>query len=114
MWTGFTTLVCDGEGGVRHETGGEIERERRLGPGGQGCPVSFRKDTPAVQCRARERVAAWRAQHPDGTTDEMVAELGPGFPKDYGPFLRGALYIVDKQRGHQDATTAPRFDEAVR
>jgi len=114
LWTGFTTLVCDGEGGVRHETGGEIERERQLGPGRQGCPVSFRKDTPAVQRRARERVAAWRAQHPDGTTDEMVAELGPGFPKDYGPFLRGALYIVDKQRGHQDATTAPRFDEAVR
>jgi hypothetical protein len=76
--------------------------------------VSFREDTPTVQRRARERVAAWRAQHPDGTADEMVAGLGPDFPNDYGPFLRGALYIADMQRGHQDAVTAPRSDRAAR
>ena len=26
MWTGFTTLVRDGEGGVRYETGDEVQR----------------------------------------------------------------------------------------
>ncbi len=76
--------------------------------------MSFREDTPAVQRRAREQVAAWRQQHPEGTPEEMLTELAGGFPNGYAVFLRSALYLADNPRGPEAAVSAPRSDGAAR
>ena len=76
--------------------------------------MRFSEDTPAVQRRAREQVAAWRQQHPEGTPEEMLTELADGFPKGYGVFLRSALYLVDNPRGPEAAVSAPGSDGAAR
>ncbi|MGH3193417.1 MAG: hypothetical protein ACRDPY_28350 [Streptosporangiaceae bacterium] len=68
--------------------------------------MRFREDTPAEQARARAEVAAWREQNPDGTAGEMLAALGSGFHKDYGPFLRGALFRADEDRQRAAGTEA--------
>jgi hypothetical protein len=57
--------------------------------------VRFREDTEGERTRARETVRAWRDGHPDGSPDEMVTDLGPGFHKDYGPVLRAVLFRTD-------------------
>jgi hypothetical protein len=100
------------KGGVRHETGGDIERQ--LGPLRERRPMSFREDTPVVQRRAREQVAAWRQQHPEDTPEEMLTVLADGFPRGYAVFLRSALYLVDNPRGPEAAVSALRSDGAVR
>jgi hypothetical protein len=112
LWTGFTTLVRDGEGGVRHDTVGDIERQ--LGPVREGHPVRFREDTPAEQARARAEVAAWREQNPDGTAEEMLAALGSRFHKDYGPVLRSALFRADEQRDRRGTGAAAGTDPESR
>jgi hypothetical protein len=71
--------------------------------------MRFREDTPEEQARARTEVAAWREANPDGTVDGMLAALGPGFHKDYGPVLRAALYRADEDRA-QIAGTAPGME----
>lgn len=76
--------------------------------------MRFREDTPAVQRRAREEIAAWRAQNPVGTVEEMLAALGPRFHKDCAPVLRSALFRVDDQRGHDVTGTAARPERAGR
>lgn len=57
--------------------------------------MRFREDTEADQTRARSAVQAWRDEHPDGTPEEMLADLGPGFHKDYGPVLKALLFRAD-------------------
>jgi hypothetical protein len=54
--------------------------------------VRFREDTEKERSQARDAVKAWRQENPDGAPDEMVAAVGPGFHKDYGPLLRAMLY----------------------
>ncbi|HEY2270561.1 MAG TPA: hypothetical protein VGI96_48650 [Streptosporangiaceae bacterium] len=54
--------------------------------------MRFRENTEADQDRARSAVKAWRDEHPDGTPEEMLADLGPGFHPDYGPVLRAVLF----------------------
>ena len=57
--------------------------------------MRYREDTPAEQERARAAVEQWRGAHPDGSPEEMLAEIGPGFDKDYGPVLRAFLARAD-------------------
>jgi hypothetical protein len=57
--------------------------------------MRFREDTEADRVRARSAVKAWRDEHPDGTPEEMLADLGPGFHKDYGPMLRAIMFRAD-------------------
>jgi len=57
--------------------------------------VRFREDKPEDLDRARAAVAAWREQHPEGTADQLVADLGGQFHRDYGVVLRGVLFAVD-------------------
>jgi hypothetical protein len=58
-----------------------------------GCEVPRR--SPEDLARARAEVAAWRAQHPDGTADELVTAIGHQYHRDYGPVLRAVLFAVD-------------------
>jgi len=54
--------------------------------------VRFREDKPEDLDRARAAVTQWREQHPDGTAEEMLADLGGRFHPDYGPVLRAVLF----------------------
>jgi len=54
--------------------------------------MRFREDSTGDRARAREAVAAWREQHPDGTAEEMLAAIGGQFHPDYGPVLRACLF----------------------
>jgi hypothetical protein len=47
--------------------------------------VRFREDKPEYLAQAREAVAACREQHPQGTYDQLVADLGPAFPTATAP-----------------------------
>ncbi len=60
-----------------------------------GCAVRYREDKPEDLDRARAAVAAWREQHPQGTADELVTDLGGDFHRDYAVVLRGVLFAVD-------------------
>jgi hypothetical protein len=66
----------------------------------------------AEQRRARDEVRAWRAAHPDGTRDEMLADVAADFPTDYRPLLLGTLYMLDQQRAGTGA--APGSDGSSR
>jgi hypothetical protein len=63
--------------------------------------VRFRENNPEDLVRARAEVAAWRARHPAGTGEELVAALGRRFHQDYAPVLRAVLFAVDRHRAHQ-------------
>lgn len=54
--------------------------------------MRYREDNPAEHARARAAVAEWREAHPDGTVDQMVADVGPLFRRDYAIVLRGLFY----------------------
>ena len=60
--------------------------------------MRFREDSPEDLDRARAAVAAWRDQNPDSTADQLVAALGDGFHRDYGPVLRALLFAADRHR----------------
>ncbi len=57
--------------------------------------MRFREDNPRDLERARAAVGAWREQNPQGTAEELVADLGPQFHRDYEPVLRAVLFAVD-------------------
>jgi hypothetical protein len=59
--------------------------------------MRFREDKPEYLARAREAVAAWREQHPQGTYAQLVADLGPAFPDGYGPVLRSVLFVIERR-----------------
>ena len=63
--------------------------------------MRFREDTADELARARVAVGAWREANPAGSYEQVVAALGHGFHRDYGPVLRAVLYVVDKHRAHQ-------------
>lgn len=46
-------------------------------------------------------VAAWRAEHPQGTPEQMVAALGYHFHADWWVVLRALLYVLDKHRARE-------------
>jgi len=45
--------------------------------------VRFRDEKPGDLDRARTAVAAWRADHPAGTADDLVAAVGPAFHPEW-------------------------------
>jgi hypothetical protein len=57
--------------------------------------VRFREDKPADLARARAAVAAWHEKNPRGIADDMVADLGSDFNKDYAPVLRSVLFALE-------------------
>jgi hypothetical protein len=57
--------------------------------------VRYREDKPEDLERARATVATWRGQHPQGTAEQLVADVGPNVHKGYGPVLRAVLFAVD-------------------
>ncbi|HET9969796.1 MAG TPA: hypothetical protein VFQ68_16295 [Streptosporangiaceae bacterium] len=57
--------------------------------------MRFREDSAEELARARSEVRAWRQQHPQGTADELVADLGGQFHPYYGPILRGVLAALE-------------------
>jgi len=61
--------------------------------------VRFRENTEEYQARGRDAVAAWRAEHPAGTAEQMLAAVGPAFHRDYAPVLRSFLQVIDKHAG---------------
>jgi hypothetical protein len=70
--------------------------------------VRFREDTPEDLARARAEVAAWRAEYPAGTGEQLVAALGHRYHKDYAPVLRAMLFAVDRHRSHQITSLGQR------
>ncbi|MGO9187449.1 MAG: hypothetical protein ACLP8X_03160 [Streptosporangiaceae bacterium] len=63
--------------------------------------MRFREDNPQEMARARAAVAAWRGQHPGGTSEELVAAIGHQFHPDYGVVLRALLFAADRHQAHQ-------------
>lgn len=63
--------------------------------------MRFREDKPEELARARTEVVAWRAQHPAGTGDDLVAAIGYRFHRDYGPVLRAVLFVADRHNARQ-------------
>lgn len=57
--------------------------------------MRFREDKPEDLTRAREEVTTWRSRNPEGTADQLVADLGSRFHPDYGPVLRSVLFSID-------------------
>src|SRR5713226_5687893 len=59
--------------------------------------MRFREDKPEDLARARSAVTAWREQNPQGTADQLVADLGGQFHPDYAVVLRSVLFTTDRQ-----------------
>jgi hypothetical protein len=57
--------------------------------------MRYRENKPEDLKRARAAVAAWRSQHPQGTAEQLVQDLGGQFHRDYGVVLRAVLFAVD-------------------
>lgn len=55
----------------------------------------WRDENPDERERRREAVRAWREANPDGSADEMVAELGGQFRPGWEPVLRATLFRMD-------------------
>jgi hypothetical protein len=74
--------------------------------------VNNPRDTPREQDRARTAVAEWRAGNPGGTVEQMLAAIGPGFHKDYGPLLRGTWHLLAEREAQDrlDAGTSVSTD----
>ncbi len=60
--------------------------------------MRFRKDNPQELDRARAAVSDWRDRNPAATPEQLVAELGGQFHRDYGPVLRAVLFVADRHR----------------
>ncbi len=69
-----------------------------VAPDAEACAVRFREDKPEDLNRARAAVAAWREQHPQGTAEQLVADLGSQFHPDYAVVLRAVLFTVDSHQ----------------
>ena len=74
--------------------------------------MRFREDKPGDLDRARAAVAAWREQHPQGTDEQLVADLGGQFHPDYAVVLRAVLFAVDSHGAK--ITTGVSITEAAR
>ncbi len=71
--------------------------------------MRFREDKPGDLDRARAAVAAWREQNPAGTEEQLLAELGSQFHRDYAPVLRAVLFVTDRHRARAiTSAAAPR------
>jgi hypothetical protein len=57
--------------------------------------MRYRENKPENLMRARTAIAAWRVQHPQGTAEQLVWDLGGQFHRDYHVVLRAVLFAVD-------------------
>jgi hypothetical protein len=73
-----------------------------------GRQMRFREDNPEDLARARAEVAAWRAEHPTGTGEDLMAAIGRRFRRDYSPVLRAVLFAVDRHRSHRVTSPGQR------
>ncbi len=60
--------------------------------------MRFREDKVEDLDRARTAVAAWREQHPQGTDEQLVADMGSQFHPDYAVVLRALLFAADRHQ----------------
>jgi hypothetical protein len=58
--------------------------------------MRFRENKPEELTRARSAVAAWREQNPQGTAEQLVADLGGQFHPEYAVVLRAMLFTIDR------------------
>ena len=66
--------------------------------------MRYREGNPADLDRARVAVAEWREAHPDGTSEQLVADIGPQFHRGYAVVLRGVFFAAaDRARGQRPA-----------
>jgi hypothetical protein len=63
--------------------------------------VRFLDEKPGDLDRARAAVAAWRDGHPAGTSDDLIAVVGPAFHPDWAIVLRGVLFAEDRHRARR-------------
>jgi hypothetical protein len=63
--------------------------------------VRFREVRSADLDRARCAVAAWRERYPQGSPDQLLADLGCQFHPDYGVVLRAVLFAVDRHQARE-------------
>ena len=70
--------------------------------------MRFREDNPEDLVRPRVEVVAWRAQHPGGTGEELVAAVGHRFHRDYAPVLHAVLFAFERHRAHKITDPGPR------
>ena len=73
--------------------------------------MKYREDKPGGLDRARAAVAAGREQHPQGTDEQLVVDLGSQFHPDYGVVRRAVLFAVDSHGAK--STTGVSITEAV-
>jgi hypothetical protein len=57
--------------------------------------MRYRENTPEDLKRARAAVATWGGQHPQGTAEQLLQDLGGQLHHDYGVLLRAVLFAVD-------------------
>ncbi len=69
--------------------------------------MRYREGNPADLDRARLAVAEWRETHPDGTADQLVADIGAQFHRNYGVVLRGVFFAA------QDRASRTRLADAI-
>jgi hypothetical protein len=58
--------------------------------------VRFLDEKPEDLTRARDEISAWRRAHPEGTPEQLIADVGRHFHPDWTPVLRALLYVTDK------------------
>jgi len=63
--------------------------------------VRYRENRAEDLARARAAVAAWRDRNLAGSGEELIADIGHQFHRDYGVVLRAVLFAVDRHRARQ-------------
>jgi len=76
--------------------------------------VRFRDERPGDLSKARASVAEWRAGHPEGTPEQLLADVGHQFHTDWAPVLRAMLYVADKHAARVVAGIVTGTAEAAR
>ena len=69
--------------------------------------MRFRDEKPGDLERTREVVREWRAANPQGTPEQLLADVAHQFHPDWAPVLRGVLITVDRHRAGEVTGHAP-------
>jgi hypothetical protein len=64
----------------------------------RGDAMTFMNSESPILEQGRAAVAEWREQNLEGTADQLVEAIGPQFPDDFGPVLRGMLFRYDQDQ----------------